>query len=204
MSVLINFKICDNAEECNGIAACPTGALSWNETDKTIEIDDSKCTSCGICEESCGVGAIKVAKDKEEHLAIEKEFSDDPRKVTDLFLDRYGAQPVLPAFLIQEDKFEREVLKSAKLTVVELFKDSSINCLLKSIPITELLRGLETKYRKLEVTTDQLIERYEIEKLPALLFFNKGKLVGKIEGFFPREKKKEIIEKINKIVEKQG
>ena len=31
MSVLINFKICDNAEVCGGIEVCPTGALSWDE-----------------------------------------------------------------------------------------------------------------------------------------------------------------------------
>lgn len=29
MPVLINFKICDNAKDCSGIAVCPTGALSW-------------------------------------------------------------------------------------------------------------------------------------------------------------------------------
>ena len=47
MPVLINFKICDNAKECNGIEVCPTGALSWNEEDQTIEIDNSKCIECG-------------------------------------------------------------------------------------------------------------------------------------------------------------
>lgn len=204
MSVLINFKICDNAEECSGIAACPTGALFWKKADKTIGIDNSKCTSCGICEKSCEVGAIRVARDEEESRAIKKDFADDPRRDTDLFLDRYGAQPVLPVFFIQEDKFEREVLNSTKLTVSEFFDNSSINCLLKSIPVTELLRGLEVKYRKVEITTGQLIERYEVKKLPALLFFENGKLLGKIEGFFPKEKKQKLIAEINKITEKQG
>ena len=36
MSVLINFKICDNAKECSGVEVCPTEALSWNEKKKNI------------------------------------------------------------------------------------------------------------------------------------------------------------------------
>ena len=40
MSVLINFKICDNAKECGGIEVCPTGALSWDEENETIKIDN--------------------------------------------------------------------------------------------------------------------------------------------------------------------
>ena len=48
MSVLINFKICDNAKECSGIAVCPTGALSWNEEENKIEIDNTRCVACGM------------------------------------------------------------------------------------------------------------------------------------------------------------
>ena len=32
--IQINWKICDNAEECNGIAVCPTGALYWDKEEK--------------------------------------------------------------------------------------------------------------------------------------------------------------------------
>ena len=31
MSVLINFKICDNAEECDGVRVCPINALYWDK-----------------------------------------------------------------------------------------------------------------------------------------------------------------------------
>lgn len=42
MAVLVNFKICDNAKECSGIEVCPTQALSWDEKEETIVIDNNK------------------------------------------------------------------------------------------------------------------------------------------------------------------
>ena len=76
MSVLINFKICDNAKECGGIAVCPTGALSWDEENETIKIDNSKCICCGACERSCPIGAIKVAFSDEERDEISEELKN--------------------------------------------------------------------------------------------------------------------------------
>ncbi|MGK3946424.1 4Fe-4S dicluster domain-containing protein, partial [Streptomyces caeruleatus] len=81
--VLINFKICDNAQECNGIAVCPTGALSWDKNKKSIKIDNEKCISCKKCEKSCMVNAIHVAKNEEEYEKIEEEIKHDSRKVSD-------------------------------------------------------------------------------------------------------------------------
>lgn len=121
MPVLINFKICDNAKECNGIEVCSTGALSWDEKKKTIIIDNSKCISCGKCEEACMVDAIRVAKDEKEYKRIKKEIDQDPRKVSDLFIDRYGGTPIHPAFLIPENKFKVEVFEASKPTAAELF-----------------------------------------------------------------------------------
>ena len=53
MAVLINFKICDNAKECGGIAVCPTGALSYDDEKESIVIDNdpnvkyvSLCPKC--------------------------------------------------------------------------------------------------------------------------------------------------------------
>lgn len=201
MPVLINFKICDNAKECNGIAVCNTGALSWDDNKKTIVIDNSKCTSCGLCEKACMVDAIKVAKNLKEYEKFKKDIEEDTRKITDLFVDRYGAQPIHPAFLINEDKFEEEVVKSNKTTVAELFKDDSIMCLLKSITIRELFRNYNNiKYRKVHLNGDKLLKKYKIKKLPSLLLFKDGKLLGKIEGYFEENNKKEIENKIDKII----
>lgn len=200
MSVLINFKICDNAEECGGIEVCTSGAISWDDKDKTIKIDNSKCTSCGLCEKACGVEAIKVAKTDKEYQKIKKEFDDDPRKIGDLIIDRYGAQPIFPESLIDENQFELHILKSARLTAVEFFKNDTIECMIKSIPIKEILSGYDYKYRKLKVESENLMKKYDVSELPALLFFKDGKFLGKVEGYFQVDQKNEIRKKIKDII----
>lgn len=199
MSVLINFKICDNAEECSGIAACKTGALSWDDKNKTIKIDNSKCISCDLCESSCMVHAIKVTKTTEEYEKYKEEIEQDQRKMSDLYLDRYGAQPIIPAFFIKEDKFDQEILKSHKPVVVELFNDESIMCMLRSIPIKELFKDIEIKYCKVEAS-DKLKNKYGIKQFPALLFFREGKSLGKIEGYFENSANEKLKNKIAKIL----
>ncbi len=201
MPVLINFKICDNAKECNGIAVCPTKALSWDDKKKTIIIDNSKCISCGKCESACMVDAIRVAKTSKEYEKLKKEIEKDPRKASDLFIDRYGAQPIHAAFLINEDKFNFEVLEADKLTVAELFNSESIMCLLRSIPIKELFRDADIKYRKVELKNDALLKKFDVKQLPSLLFLKDGKVIEKVEGYYDMSKKGELLEKIKRILE---
>lgn len=202
MSVLINFKICDNSKDCNGITVCPTKAITWDEKSKILKIDNSKCISCGKCEESCPVNAIRVARNEQEYKKIKKEIDEDPRKVSDLFIDRYGAASVSPAFLISPDKFEVQILESTKPAVVEFFKNSSIKCLLYSIPIKELL-NIDVKYRKVNLSNDDsLLKKYKIDQVPSLLFFNNGKLIGKIEGYYKSGSEDELKKKIESIIKK--
>ena len=202
MTVLINPKICDNSKDCSGIQVCPVKAFYWDESNKTIAVDDTKCTNCGKCEEACPVGAIKVARTDEEYTKTKKEIDEDLRKVSDLFVDRYGAEPQSPAFKIPKDKFKIQILESTQPAVVELFTGSSIKCLLHSIPIKELFEDMNVKYRKIEVEQkDSLLEDYEIKELPSMLFFKDGKLLGKIEGYFDYMKKLELEKEIDKILQ---
>ena len=202
MPVLINFKICDNSKDCSGIEVCPTKALYWDEKNKKISIDNSKCISCGSCERVCPVGAIRIARTKEEYNKIKTEIDDDPRKISDLFVDRYGATPLDPAFLIPQDKFNIQILEATQLAVAELFNKESIECLLKSIPIKELFSKIDVKYRKIRLKDNLVLKSYNVKKLPCLLFFKDGKLIGKIEGYYESEEKENLKEKINKIISK--
>jgi NAD-dependent dihydropyrimidine dehydrogenase PreA subunit len=196
MSVLINFKICDNAKECGGVAVCKSGAISWDERKKTLVIDNSKCTACGLCEKACPVEAIKVAKTDEEYQKLKAEIEEDPRKVSDLFVDRYGASPINPSFVVKEKDFPVEIEGYSRLAVAELFNDESIMCLLRSIPIGELFEGKTMKYGKVKVENENLLQKYSIKVLPALLFFENGKFLGKIEGDYRMDRKKELMDLI--------
>ena len=59
MSVLINFKICDNAKECGGIEVCPTGALSWDEENETIKIDNDNVFLVVLVKETVQLGQFQ-------------------------------------------------------------------------------------------------------------------------------------------------
>lgn len=200
MAVLVNFKICDNAKECGGVAVCPTGAFSYDDEKDTIVIDNDKCISCGLCEKECPIGAIIVTKTEEEYQKAKKETEEDPRTTKDLFVDRYGASPLSEFFMIRMEQLEEKVNRDS-FTLIECYQEDSIECLIKSIPIKKLTEELpkDTLFYKMEVD-DSFIKKYQINEVPSLLVFRKGVLEGKIEGYYTEEKKDELIEKLHKIV----
>ena len=181
MAVLVNFKICDNAKECGGIAVCPTGALSWNEEKKSIQIDNDKCISCGLCEKECPIGAFTVAKNEEEYAKAKKEIDEDPRTTKDLFVDRYGAVAISDFFKIDlkeiKDKSEKDCLTLIELT--------------KNLP-------KDTLFYKAE--SDKIIEKFHIRELPSLLIFKKGELLGHIDGYYTTDEKETMLSQLNEII----
>ena len=202
MSVLVNFKICDNAKECGGVEVCPVGAFSWDDEKETIVLDNEKCISCGLCEKECPIGAIRVAKIEEEYEKIKKEIDDDPRTTKDLFVDRYGAAPLSEFFMIEVDDVS-EKIKNKGLTFIECYKDDSIQCLLKSIPVKELTVDLDhdTLFYKVEVD-DEIVDKYDLYTFPSLLIFKDGEYLGKVDGYYTNDNKADLIEAIYQIIEK--
>lgn len=204
MPVIINFKICDNAEACNAISVCPTGAFHWNSEKKTLEIDKNKCIDCGACatsEKSCQVGAIRFAKTKEALEQIKKEIAEDPRTISDLQADRYGATPINMPFSCSEEELD-SVLTTSKTCLIEFYNEDSIECLIKSIPVKEILKEIDNStYRKIEVKSEGFKKKYEINEFPSLYIFKDNNIIGKIEGYYSVDQKEELIEKINSILE---
>lgn len=204
MPVLINFKICDNCDACNAINVCPTKAFYWNEKEKTLKIDANKCINCGLCatsSESCQVGAIKFANNEEEYTKLKEEIESDKRTIADLMVDRYGGQPINMPYCCKESEIEK-VLTTSKICMIEVYEEDSIECLIKSIPIKELINNMKTEvlYRKVEVKTEEFIKKYELNILPSILFFLDGNLLGKVEGYYDESQKEKLIGQIKKII----
>lgn len=202
MAVLINFKICDNDKACGGVAVCPTGAIYYDEEKETLSIDNDKCISCGMCEKECPIGAIKVAKDEKEYEILKKQIEEDPRKIKDLFVDRYGATPLSEFFMLDSEEVANKI-NSKNIVLIEFYNDDSIQCLLKSIPIKELLKDFpdSTQFYKVEIS-EALTNKYQIEELPALVAFENGKMMGKIEGYIDEDNKEKLMNEIQALKNK--
>lgn len=200
MPVLVNFKICDNSPECNGIYACPTGAFHFDRKKETIVIDENLCIECGKCA-CCPAGAIHYAKDESERKRIKKEIEDDPRRVEDLFVNRYGATVLPDFFVIEENAFEKEVENYPGRRVCEIVTEDSIECLVHSIPIKKVLeRHREWRYRKMLLKDMDIVKKYNISVFTCLLFFEKGIFIGKVEGYYDDSQIKEFQDEIDNIV----
>ena len=97
-------------------------------------------------------------------------------------------------------EIDLEVPQSVKLTAVEFFDDDSIECLNYPILIKELFEDISLKYRRPEIKDKSLLEKYDIKLLPSMLFFRNGKLVGKMQGYYYNNAKKDMIEQVNEII----
>lgn len=196
MAVLINYKICDNCADCSGIRVCPSKVFSWSEAEKTIKIDNTKCVKCGKCIDKCTVGAIKLAKTDEEYRKLAKEIEDDPRTISDLFVERYGAAPIADINVFDKAAMESRI-NSNRPVIIEINTEDTIECLLRSVPISEIQKNFNKSatYSKFIVEPEDL-EKYEVDATPILRFYNKGVLLGEIVGHFTPSEKYEMIDKI--------
>ena len=195
MPVIINHKICDQANACGGIGVCPVGAFAYNDKTKKIEIDNSKCISCGACEKTCPIGAIGFAKTWEEYEELKKAIDEDPRCSEDLFVDRFGGDIINEDVLIDFKALDKIISKSDKV-LIELFNDDSIMCLLKSIPYHEILTNSNyTKYFRCNVGDEDVL-KYNVKELPSLLLCNNGKVTKVVNGYFEDKDKSNLFKEL--------
>lgn len=194
MSILINFKICSNDSPCNALRVCPTKAVIWNAEKRTLEIDNSKCISCGACVKVCPIAAIRVAKTKTEYDAIKAEYDADPRRAEDLQVDRYGAGAVETPTL-SPDEAATFTSEQKGLICLELQLDNNdMPCQFLSIPISELMDLNKITYRAV-ANGKTIAKNYNVSEIPALVFFKNGIQFGKIEGYFGDNETKDCPEK---------
>jgi len=54
--------LCQQCTDRFCLAACPTGALSIGSLGEVL-VDQAKCSGCGLCENACPIGAIRMHDD---------------------------------------------------------------------------------------------------------------------------------------------
>ena len=85
--------------------------------------------------------------------------------------------------------------------MTELFDDDSIECLLKSIPVSEIIQSLPqcAGYKKVQASAE-VCDSYGISDLPALLVFSEQQLLGSVSGYVESEQSYVLIEKLGDII----
>lgn len=191
MAVIINYKICDQANACGGISVCPVGAFTYNEKTKRIEIDNSKCISCGACEKVCPIGAIGVAKTKEEYDELKQAIEDDPRSPEDLFVDRYGGDVINKNVMI--DFSDIGNLIKQENCLIEVIDEDSIKCLLKSIRYSDIIEHCDVnKYFRCILGAGDDVSVFGITEFPSLIVCKNSKIDKIISGYFEESEKQKL------------
>ena len=195
--VIINRNICDNAKECSGIEVCPTGAMHWDEEKETIGYKPTECIDCGLCADSCPVGAILFGIDDDDYENKKKEVEEETRRLEDLEVERYGASPIEK--YIEYSEIEKFINNSdSKFILLEFFDDNSIQCLLHSIRIEEIkkLFGESVSYIKVKMSEEDKCTLCEINLLPSLVVLKNCCIIGTVEGYYDDERKEEFFNKL--------
>lgn len=206
MPILINFNICDNSPECSGLVVCDFGAIYWDENELnalgqkgTLCCDNTKCVACRKCvgDEGCPVGAIVFSDSEDELESKKREAIIDPNIVGSLFVERYGAEPIDKDNVISMDELQTLLLNNKGTMIVEEFADSSIQCLISSIPaetiinqVCSILRVNNVKYYKCDVSES---DDYALN-LPVLKIYSQEELVAQVDGYYNDEQKTDLIE----------
>ena len=212
MPVSINFNICDNSPECSGLAVCECGAIYWDENKKNLLgkkgilcVDNEKCISCEKCigEEGCPVGAIVFANTQRELDEIMDDVHIDTEKVKALFVERYGAEAVDEQICISADDISCILKDNKGIVVVEEFCDSSIQCMLTSIPIEDILQEIrkhtmeaDVKYYKCDVTDNQ---ENGVE-YPILKVFRGNEIIAQIVGYYDNDQKEGLFSALSEVI----
>jgi thioredoxin 1 len=91
---------------------------------------------------------------------------------------------------LKEGDFEREVLKSEVLTVVDFYADWCGPCRMVGPVLESLSREYVGKVKFVKVDTDEnqvLAERYHVMSIPTVIIFNRGRIDDTLIGAAPIE-----------------
>jgi len=103
---------------------------------------------------------------------------------------------------INEASFEKAVLNSPIPVLVDFYADWCGPCKMIAPLLNEIAKENEGRFRVAKVNIDDepaLMQRFNVQAVPTLLFFSGGALKDQLLGGAP---KKVIVEKLNNLAEK--
>ncbi|MBI5144451.1 MAG: thioredoxin [Candidatus Omnitrophica bacterium] len=101
---------------------------------------------------------------------------------------------------ITNNNFEREVLKSEKLVVVDFWASWCVPCKIIAPTVEELAKELKDKVKVGKSNVDEnpdIATNLSVLNIPTLVLFKDGKEVGRMIGVNPKEA---IMAKINSVI----
>lgn len=204
MPAIINYKICDLAQECGGFEVCPTGAFFWNQKTKRPEIDIKKCISCGACAKTCPINAILVAETEEEYQKLAEQIKNDPRSEKELWRERLGTQPGRTppsAKVITPENFNEEILQTKGLVALDVWSEKTLNCRYHSVLWDDLEVNDRIVFKKLDGGKfPKLASKLRVNKLPTFLVFFDGLEKTRYEGYLYYGELHSLKEKLNDLI----
>lgn len=191
MPPIINFKICDNSEDCNAIRMCEREVFGWDSKRKNLTINYKKCNECGKCIDYCEVKAIRFCSGEDDCKKVEREIEKDPRTITELFIDRYGAMPIDNAYVhVLTPERLKQRINVQRPVIIEFNRRDTTACLLRSVPIADIQEQFhpDATYAKFFIKEDEMAQ-YGVTKTPCLRFYFNNELLGQIDDYFEKDYK---------------
>lgn len=195
--IIFNNKRCDNATDCPVLYECqketdsPLKAVYFEEATQSIKLDAQRCNldNCKtkICTKICPDCFSFANTENEYWWAIEKVRQTD---WLNFKVDRYNSEGTTPFAKIEPKKCKEIVASSKGLFILEITSVVGCCSAYDSIPIPEIIPEIlyQRYYKKTVVYNEADIEAlesyFEINELPALLFYYDGKMIGKIMGIY--------------------
>jgi thioredoxin 1 len=93
--------------------------------------------------------------------------------------------------------FESKVLKSKTPAIIDFYADWCGPCRMMAPVFEELSSEFEGKLNFFKIDTqneNELAEKFEVMSIPTLILLDNGKEVGRLSGYVPKDRLKEILD----------
>lgn len=214
---VFNYKRCDNAKGCPVIEKCAIemgvpigqGAVYYDNERSKVMLDSIKCEAhecksqvcvrdCADCFTYCDTFAQKSRAEEAIHIS-ESVYRNDNG-----IIDRYNAEETTDYVRIKPEECYRYVMDSSTLVILEITANSGCCSSYDSIQIWNIMpKDIYYKYYKKTILYEEkdiiMVEAdFQLNELPALLFYYDGKEIGRITGIYrhcEKESEKKLREK---------